>query len=159
MINLIEHYFKIENVFIPEEILFYKFILSQLYDHGIGVEEDSIKAFHYCMELWEGYIGFYYQDEKKQVDAIRHYKLAAEQGDCFAQTNLAMCYEAGNGVEKDMNEAYRLYKLAVEQGILLHKAILRLVINMAKVLKKMKKRHFVCISFQLNKVVLVDNTI
>ena len=49
-------------------------------------------------------------------EAIRLYKLAVDQGNLFAQCNLAYMYEKGYGVEQDYGEAIRLYKLAVDHG-------------------------------------------
>jgi TPR repeat protein len=42
--------------------------------------------------------------------------LAAAQGNVFAQYNLALKYENGQGVVQDYAEAVRLYKLAAAQG-------------------------------------------
>lgn len=54
--------------------------------------------------------------EKDQAQAIKYYRLAAEQGDADAQFNLGCCYEGGNGVEKDLAEAAKYYYMAAEQG-------------------------------------------
>ncbi len=48
--------------------------------------------------------------------AARLYKLAADQGDAAAQTNLGLMYDHGQGVTQNYQEAVRLYKLAVDQG-------------------------------------------
>lgn len=37
-------------------------------------------------------------------------------GDASAQNRLGVCYEEGEGVEKDIQEAVGLYGLAAEQG-------------------------------------------
>ena len=45
------------------------------------------------------------------------FKLAADQGNVFAQTNLGFFYEQGRGgLLKDDREAARLYKLAADRG-------------------------------------------
>lgn len=44
------------------------------------------------------------------------YTLAAKQGFAIAQHNLAVCYEKGQGVEKDINKAIEWYKKAAQQG-------------------------------------------
>jgi TPR repeat protein len=54
------------------------------------------------------------QDNK---EAVRLYRLAADQGDALAQTDLGYRYETGKGVDQDYKEAFRLYKLAAEQGV------------------------------------------
>jgi hypothetical protein len=53
------------------------------------------------------------QDE---VEGVRYYKLAAEQGHSMAQFNLGVCFERGQGVAQDWLEATRYYRLAAEQG-------------------------------------------
>ena len=49
-------------------------------------------------------------------EAVRWYRLAAEQGIAVAQTSLGLAYEAGRGVARDDEEAVRWYRLAAEQG-------------------------------------------
>jgi TPR repeat protein len=50
-------------------------------------------------------------------EAARLYKLAADQGNAGAQSNLGFFYEQGRGgLQKDDREAARLYKLAADQG-------------------------------------------
>ena len=49
-------------------------------------------------------------------EAVRWYRLSAEQGDAKAQNNLAVMYEKGQGVPQDYKEAVRLYRLSAEQG-------------------------------------------
>ncbi len=39
------------------------------------------------------------------VQAVNWWRKAAEQGDADAQYNLALCYYAGEGVTKDMEQA------------------------------------------------------
>ena len=49
-------------------------------------------------------------------EAVRLFKLAADQGHARAQNNLGYAYEIGRGgLPKDDREAARLYKLAAEQ--------------------------------------------
>ena len=50
------------------------------------------------------------------TEAVKWYRLSAEQGDAVAQYNLALCYENGDGVSKDIVEARRCYQKAAEQG-------------------------------------------
>ena len=50
------------------------------------------------------------------MEAVRFYKLAAHQGYANSQYHLALCYQNGNGAEKNENEATRLYQLAADQG-------------------------------------------
>ncbi len=50
------------------------------------------------------------------VTAVRLYRLAADQGDASAQSNLGTMYVNGQGVTQDYKEAVRLYRLAADQG-------------------------------------------
>ena len=43
-------------------------------------------------------------------------KYRAEQGDAAAQNNLGVCYQAGEGVKKDLAEAAKWFRRAAEQG-------------------------------------------
>ena len=53
-------------------------------------------------------------DEK---EAVRWFRLAADQRDVFAQYNLAFAYANGRGVPTDQSEAAHWYQLAAEQGM------------------------------------------
>ena len=53
------------------------------------------------------------------VEAVRWYRLAAEQGLALAQYNLGVMYDNGEGVPEDDVEAVRWYRLAAEQGLAL----------------------------------------
>ena len=50
--------------------------------------------------------------DKNPQEAVKWFKLAAEQGMVGSQTTLAMMYEEGKGVEKDPQEAKKWYTLA-----------------------------------------------
>jgi TPR repeat protein len=50
------------------------------------------------------------------TEAARYYRLAAEQGFAFAQSNLGHLYSDGEGVAQDFVEAAQLYGLAAAQG-------------------------------------------
>ena len=50
------------------------------------------------------------------AEAAKWYRLAAEQGDAFAQNKLGYMYDEGLGVEKDYAEAAKWYRLAAEQN-------------------------------------------
>jgi TPR repeat protein len=53
---------------------------------------------------------------KDDAEAVRLYRLAAEQGLALAQFNLGFMFENDRGVAKDRTEAIRLYRLAAAQG-------------------------------------------
>ena len=50
------------------------------------------------------------------AEAVRWYRLAAEQGDADAQYSLGNMNAEGRGVARDDAEAVRWYRLAAEQG-------------------------------------------
>ena len=55
------------------------------------------------------------EQEKKTEQDVQKYRTEAEQGDAEAQYKLGMCYEYGNGVEKNIAEADRWYGKAAAQ--------------------------------------------
>jgi TPR repeat protein len=62
-----------------------------MFDCGLGVKQDN-------------------------PDAVRLYRLAAEQGQAIAQFSLGRMFDEGRGVEQDKTEAMRWYRLAAEKG-------------------------------------------
>ena len=50
------------------------------------------------------------------AEAVKWYRLAAEQGYAFAQFNLGVKYEKGQGVPQDYAEAVNWFRIAAEQG-------------------------------------------
>jgi TPR repeat protein len=50
------------------------------------------------------------------AEAVRWYRLAADQGDAWAQYNLGLMYANGRGVPQNDAEAIRWYRLAADQG-------------------------------------------
>ena len=55
--------------------------------------------------------------EQDDEEAVRWYRLAAEQGLAWGQYDLGRMYAEGRGVEQDDEEAVRWYRLAAEQGL------------------------------------------
>ena len=53
---------------------------------------------------------------KDDAEAVRWYRLAADQGDATAKSNLGFMYTNGRGVLKDDAEAMRWYRLAADSG-------------------------------------------
>jgi FOG: TPR repeat, SEL1 subfamily len=49
-------------------------------------------------------------------EAVKWFRLAAEQGDAKAQYNLGWCYYNGQGVTKNYKETVKWYTLAAQQG-------------------------------------------
>ena len=56
------------------------------------------------------------QDDR---EAVKWYRLAAEQGLARAQLKLGSMYQKGEGAPKDHKEATKWYRLAAEQGLAL----------------------------------------
>lgn len=57
-----------------------------------------------------------YGVSRDYVEAVRLYRLSAEQGNSSGQCNLGFMYENGYGVSKDYAEALKWYQLASAQG-------------------------------------------
>jgi len=53
---------------------------------------------------------------QSDVEAVRLYRLAADQGNASAQNNLGFMHQNGQGVPQNDVEAVRLYRLAANQG-------------------------------------------
>ena len=53
---------------------------------------------------------------KNDREAVKWYRLAAEQGVAAAQYNLGLMYDNGDGVPENDREAVKWYRLAAEQG-------------------------------------------
>ena len=54
--------------------------------------------------------------EQVTPEPIREWRAAADRGEAWAQFNLGLAYDKGDGVEKDLREAVRWYRKAAEQG-------------------------------------------
>ena len=63
-----------------------------MYDTGAGVPQDD-------------------------TEAVRWFRLAADQGNASAQVNLGVMYDTGAGVPQDDTEAVRWFRLAADQGV------------------------------------------
>jgi TPR repeat protein len=50
------------------------------------------------------------------AEAVKWYRLAAQQGNASAQFNLGFRYDNGQGVVQDYVEAVKWYRLAAQQG-------------------------------------------
>ena len=55
-------------------------------------------------------------NKKEYTEAVKWYRLSAEQGNASAQNNLGYSYDHGLGVTKDYVEAVKWYRLSAEQG-------------------------------------------
>jgi hypothetical protein len=62
-------------------------------------------------------LGLEYSKSGKHVEAVKWLKLAAVQGEVYAQYELSLHYGNGEGVPKDDNEAFMWCRKAAEQGL------------------------------------------
>jgi TPR repeat protein len=53
---------------------------------------------------------------KDYQQALRWFRLAADQGEALAQTKIAIMYDDGQGVAHDIVQAYKWYSLAATNG-------------------------------------------
>ena len=66
-----------------------------------------------AQEIDKGYEAY---NDGDYATALNEWKPIAEQGYAFAQYNLGIMYEYGNGVPKDYAETVKWYRLSAEQG-------------------------------------------
>ena len=62
----------------------------------------------------DGYAAF---ESGDYAQAMKWFRLGADQGDAFAQYNLGFMYQEGQGVPQDYAEAVKWYRLAADQGL------------------------------------------
>lgn len=101
-------------------------ILGHYYDVGLACDQDSEKAFKWCLVAADAglssaqvYIGnaFYVSGTETDIaKAIHYFKLAAAKGHPEGQFMLGYFYNIGLGIEQDYTEAFRLYSLAADFG-------------------------------------------
>ena len=92
-------------------------------------------------------------------EAVRLFRLSAEQGNKFAQNILGRMYDEGQGVLQDYEEAIRLFRLSAEQGHDAAQYNLGVMYSNGKgVFHKTIKKQSDIIVFLLNKVVPMHNT-
>lgn len=102
-------------VLLQEEIKkgFFLFENKQ-YEEAIPI---LVKAAQTCNNVQAQYsLGNYYRDNKDYIEAVRWYRMAADQGDAKALNCLAMRYQTGQGVTKDEKKAFELIKRSADQG-------------------------------------------
>jgi hypothetical protein len=109
-----------------------QFHLGYLYEKGGGVRQDWREAINlYTLSSHQGYgkaktrLGILYRDGLTGGDfvlsphlptALHLFKEGASQGDMYSLFHLALFYEEGREVEKNITEAARLYTLARAHG-------------------------------------------
>jgi TPR repeat protein len=105
-----------------------KGVLGRCYVNGLGVAADQARGLALEREseaegscFGQFVVGRCYYEGCRAVaqdyaEAVRLWRLAAEQGYAVAQSNLGSMFHLGQGVAKDYAEAVRLFRLAVAQG-------------------------------------------
>ena len=81
-------------------------------------------------------LGKKFYDYKNYVDAVKYYRIAADQGNMDAQYALGHCYYYGQGVVKDHGEAVKWYQKAADQGLADAKEKLKKVKKSSVAIKK-----------------------
>lgn len=100
-------------------------IMGLAYEHGRGVEKNSIKAVEYyqkgaelgndqSMNSYAAYISRGKVPGKTAKDAFELIKRAAEMGDVLAMRNLGHCYQFEEGTRHDMKQAIFWYEKYLE---------------------------------------------
>ena len=101
--------------------------LAKMYDEGLGVKKDELKASQLFRQAAEqkndkaalklGNAFYLGEGEEKNYDeAFKWYSIAAEQGSYLAQYNVGLMYEDGSGVKSDKVKAFEFYKQSGNQG-------------------------------------------
>ena len=104
------------------------YFMAQLYDEGLGVEENYQKSFElYKISAEYGYNPAEYEVgraliegfgcEKNLKEGFMYYKRAMEHGSLEAINNVALCYAAGNGIYRDDKKAFELFMQGAEKGV------------------------------------------
>ena len=96
-----------------------------IYDTLEALTPDDIRALTEKAEAGDGeaqqMLGLAYHHgytvDQIYAEAVKWYRLAADQGFAHAQDGLGKLYYLGQGVEQDFGEALRWIRLAVEQGL------------------------------------------
>ncbi|KAG0081424.1 hypothetical protein BGZ90_008410 [Linnemannia elongata] len=100
--------------------------IANLYEYGQGVIQDKSRALDWYLkaakqgrvlaQIKVGKCMIYIDEEEGYVKALPWFLKAAEQGNSDAQYKVAMLYNNGQGVERDMSKAMYWYDQAAERG-------------------------------------------
>ena len=61
-------------------------------------------------------MGGVHRKKGQHEEAFKWFMKAANQGDIYAEYNLGICYENGNGVKRNVPEAVKWFTKAAEKG-------------------------------------------
>jgi len=108
-----------------------QFHLGSIYSYGKGDDQDYTEAINWYAKYEQGDVAtqshldlrgdyansilFKKGAKKDYKKAVKWYTKAAEQGNAYAQSNLGVMYEQGQGVSQNYKEAIKWYTKAVEQ--------------------------------------------
>ncbi len=94
--------------------------MYQKYSWAEHSDAEAMKWFLRAVELGDlrtiNYLGVISSNDQDYAEALKWFQLGAEKGDAQAQYNLAMTYDRGDSVSKNIAEAIKWYRLAAEQG-------------------------------------------
>jgi len=79
-------------------------------------EQDKYKKLYEINEIGRAYFDGKNGKPKNYEEAVKWFRMAAEQGYHYGQFNLGLCYDKGYGITKDYTEAVKWYRMAAEQG-------------------------------------------
>ena len=79
-------------------------------------EQDKYKKLNEINEIGRAYFDGKDGKPKNYEEAVKWFRMAAEQGYHHAQFNMGLCYEYGYGIAQDYTEAVKWYRMAAEQG-------------------------------------------
>lgn len=98
-------------------------VLGELYLEGLGVPQDTYKAVDWLKKSAnqsnaeaQNLLAKIFRDEKNYKESVYWYQRAVENGHKDAPNDLAICYEKGWGVAKDLHTAHTLFSLGAERG-------------------------------------------
>ena len=102
--------------------------LGHLYSDDKFIEADPVEAIYWWTMAaklgdashvkWLGTVYLFGLGgvQRNYAEAMRLFKMLAEQGDAKSQSDVGWMYHKGRGVQKDYAEAIRWYRMAAEQG-------------------------------------------
>ena len=103
-----------------------QYTLGHFYQNGIGTPPDILSALHWSHKAAEqGYahaqyrLGVLYHTgnygiERSPETAVQWYKLAADQNDFYARSQLADCLVFGSGIEQNIGDAIRILRELIQ---------------------------------------------
>lgn len=108
-----------------KENAFSNFLMYELYNNGIGVKRDAVKAASYMEHLAEigdvdsqYRLALYYLNNNQADKAVRWFRTAAQNGNVGAIYYYGMLLHSGMGVAQDKEKGLRMMQKAEEKGFI-----------------------------------------